>query len=267
MEFLRASPLIPRGPFTTSAQWVNARLADAREKLAEQAGTCKDGDGVEFVQGLLSVADRLVRLIPATFPPTQGLQRERMTLFLHDMHRGNILIDEDDKLAAVIDFEMVSTAPPWQACRIPKLLVPKLGRRFPPTKAMYPVDGDNTPQEIEDGTSRHYWDHLIEYEQGVLRELFVREMGHLRPEWTEWFKQGQTKREFLMLVDSVIWGSISNKDEYTWLDALEKGEPTAGILVEENDDEDDESEGAYSWWVIHFLYFSLSSKVLADLPR
>lgn len=117
-----------RGPFSSSAEWMHARLAfnkhECLSTLAKYSdrGTLSDDeeDEVDDAERTLVVIDRLTPFVDKVFPDC-GPEGEPSMIFHDDLSRHNILI-EDKKLSGVLDWECVSALPLWRACDYPSFL-------------------------------------------------------------------------------------------------------------------------------------------------
>lgn len=99
----------------------------------------------------------------------------------------NILVDDSGALAAIVDWECVSAVPMWRARDIPRFL---RGR-----KRLRPVQADDYGSESESdmesskdeprldnqGKTELYWIHLLEFEQTLLRDIYLETMELLAP--------------------------------------------------------------------------------------
>ncbi|KAK2811483.1 hypothetical protein FQN50_002106 [Emmonsiellopsis sp. PD_5] len=210
---------IPRGPFRNSHDWLHARLTltiNDQERILKESD---DEDEIEDAENAKDCAQRLLKVLPSIFPPTEPV--ESTILFHDDLSRQNILVDESGKLTAIVDWECVSTLPLWRACQIPHLLEGR-DRYEKPQREIYPSDEDPEDSLDNEGVGIHYWEHLMEYEQTRLRDLFISEMGRLQPLWLEESKKGALKVDFEIAVhNSDVWG----KRIQQWLNAYDSGEP------------------------------------------
>ncbi|KAK2744786.1 hypothetical protein FQN55_006542 [Onygenales sp. PD_40] len=218
---------IPRGPFRNSHDWLHARLTltiTDQERILKESN---DEDEIEDAENAKDAAQRLLKLLPNIFPPTEPV--ESTILFHDDLSRQNILVDESGKLTGIVDWECVSTLPLWRACQIPHLLEGR-NRYEKPQRESYSTEQPTTSGDYEDpdadldneGINPGYWEHLLEYEQTQLRDLFISEMGRLQPLWLEVAKMSTLKADFEIAVhNSDVWGKLIWK----WLNAYDSGEP------------------------------------------
>ncbi|OCF31047.1 hypothetical protein I316_07318 [Kwoniella heveanensis BCC8398] len=248
LDFFFADEATPRGPFETDIQWLYARLHDARARQVSQF----QPNGPEALwhnqQRMLNFTDRVIRCIPRLFsaPNEHNLAKtpseswsNAMILFAADLLWGNMLIDDEADLVAYIDWEFVSTAPCWAACRLPKIFNERNYEE--PFKEDYPPElDDGTPMPNPNGeVNDMYWFDLMDYQCMVLRDIDLAEMATLNPAWMREYREGAVKREFLELVLSAEKAYIFNGYEWDWLEKVEKEESTNGVLDglhRENDD-------------------------------
>jgi hypothetical protein len=196
----------------------------------------EDQEEVDYHQRILSFITRLVALLPRLFPTTIASEFDPCILFLHDLHQGNIMVDKHGKIIAMIDWEFIPTVPLWQACQVPKFLVgPE--RLTPPKKHNYlrpewKGEVNSPPEDIKDEYMwEGYYDDLDEYQMGFLRQTFLSEMLRIEPAWLECHKYGMWKRDFIELVQAAELGYIFSARMPTWLDDMEKGRWTPGLLT------------------------------------
>ncbi|KAF1962556.1 kinase-like protein [Byssothecium circinans] len=208
---------IPRGPFKTSYDWLHTRLQLDEIKEAEAAK---------------EVANQLLDLLPALFPPTNSLSSEPTVLFHDDMSSHNILVTDAGDLTAVIDWEFVSTLPLplWRACQFPRLLEGRI-REAKPLKENYSPDDNEDDQEDpyyldNEGVSDLYWIAMEEYEVGVMRKLFLEEMRRLQPDWVLVMEdeKNRVKADFERAVGGLDQ-SLTRAEIRKWLDSVKDGKP------------------------------------------
>jgi len=64
---------------------------------------------------------------------------------------------------------------------------------------------------------------LLEYELSLLRDLFLKEMEDIAPQWIEELEKGQMKADFEAAVQNCD-NSWRTRQIKSWLDAQERGE-------------------------------------------
>ncbi|KAK3900004.1 phosphotransferase enzyme family-domain-containing protein [Staphylotrichum tortipilum] len=240
---------VSRGPFSSSREWILARLElaeiecrrglshlqskrssmvrqpdgkDDDEKDDEKDNekdegdrTDDDEDELEDLTNTMTIISRLKQHVPDFFPVTVPASTPECTMILHDdLSRHNILVDDAGRLTAVVDWECISTVPFWAACQIPSLLQGK-PRNEEPIKAIYHHDEDGNVAEL-------FWEHLDEYELTRLRRLFLGEMRRLQPDWIEVFESSQRQIDFDLAVAGCS-DPFMIRQILSWLDRVESG--------------------------------------------
>lgn len=181
---------LPRGPFKTSLEWLRTRLQFVLQVLDHTLRTSKDESNIEDAEFAKELASELLEVLPAMFAPS-AVGIEPTILFHDDLPMQNIIVDDDGALTAIIDWECVAALSLWRACQLPLLLE---GRRRDekPGRGNYAADRNiNTCKSSRldaldnEGVDELYWDHLLEYEQTQLREVFVEHMKTIQPRWID----------------------------------------------------------------------------------
>ncbi|KAK9312694.1 hypothetical protein V1522DRAFT_440129 [Lipomyces starkeyi] len=215
---------VSRGPFSSSKDWLSARLALAENdyckrlcRVKKRANNNDDNeeeeDDPEELENIIYIISKLRSRLDEFFP-TKDLEPEPSMIYHDDMSRHNILVNEDGILTAVVDWECISALPLWIACQFPPILQGKpLDKE--PIKSKYQHDENGEVVEL-------YWEHLENYELTQLRHLFLEEMQRLQPTWVEIFKSSQRQRDFDLAVtncdDSFLIRRIRN-----WLNDMDSG--------------------------------------------
>ncbi|KAK9481866.1 phosphotransferase enzyme family-domain-containing protein [Lipomyces starkeyi] len=213
---------VSRGPFSSSKDWLSARLSLAENDYCKRlcrvqngANSNKDSekeeDDPEELENIIYIISKLRSRLDEFFP-TKDLEPEPSMIYHDDMSRQNILVNEDGILTAVVDWECVSALPLWIACQFPPILQGKpLDKE--PIKSKYQHDENGEVVEL-------YWEHLENYELTQLRHLFLEEMQRLQPTWVEIFESSQRQRDFNLAVtncdDSFLIRRIRN-----WLNDMD----------------------------------------------
>jgi len=222
---------VPRGPFTDSEDWIRARLTLILMDQEIILKTSDDEDDIEDAEDAKTIATKLLQLLPSTFS-SETCSIELSMLCHDDLSMQNILVDSDGRITGVIDWECVSALPLWKACGLPTFLRGR-DRIEEPRKNQYLPDNDDedtvddtigpTKKVLDnEGVNSLYWEHLLEYELTILREVFQKEMGILAPRWNEESEKGAVKADFEEAVQNCDSGWCTKKLK-SWLDALEKG--------------------------------------------
>lgn len=208
----RINQKVSRGPFSSSRDWIAARLClnenDALKVLREN----EDEDERDDAERTLVLVNRLRTHLPEFFPTAH---QEQTMIFHDDLGRHNILVDDAGKLTAIVDWECVSALPLWKACQYPAFLNGRDQTEEPHQKD-YLKNANDEPDEL-------FWEVLLEYELTRLRSYFLQQMLQLEPDWVEVFSSSQRQRDFDVAAQYC-------DDEFTfrhitaWLDDLESGE-------------------------------------------
>ncbi|KAJ5518114.1 Aminoglycoside phosphotransferase [Penicillium expansum] len=197
LEFLWGSHArrnVNRGPFLSSQDWMEARLAfaknDCQEILAKYpAGDDLDSDAedeLEATTRTLALIEKLEKIFPRVFPLDKYVP-EPSVVFHDDLSQHNILVSEKGELTGVLDWECVSALPLWKACYYPTFLYGR-PRDTKPNIEMY--DRGNPPP----GSA--FWEHLHDYEVTLLRGVFLDEMRKSEPGWVNIFDMSHLRRDF-----------------------------------------------------------------------
>lgn len=223
---------VQRGPFRSSHDWLSAYLGLIERDQNKALEEAEDDEDREDAEHILRVAKRLEALLPKIFPSVQH-PPERTALWHDDLSLQNIMVDDDNRVSAIIDWEFVSVMPLWATTQMPQLLVG-------PTRDEKPVReeyADETPEEAEasrqdmvgghnldnEGKNELYWIHLMEYEQTQLRKVYEERMRQSWPSWDDDVAEGALKVDFLGAVARCADG-WHLRGVNQWLEAIEGGE-------------------------------------------
>lgn len=198
---------IPRGPFTSSRDWLHARLQlllhDCTTLLANP-----DSDDLAKEDALMvqAMVHRLLKLLPIIFP----VEPETFALHHGDLSHRNILLDHTGTLKAVVDWECISTMPFFTCCQVPGFLQSS-NREDKPDPEIYGVPA------IENSL---YDEHLKDYELTQLRKHFLKYMCAKHPAWVKEYESAGVREEFeyavTMCDDGFTMGDVEE-----WLDRIE----------------------------------------------
>ncbi|KAH8915588.1 hypothetical protein BT69DRAFT_1393279, partial [Atractiella rhizophila] len=95
---------IPRGPFRSSHDWLDARLSIHHLDAQNIIETCKDDDEVEFARETQKRLVRLRTLLPLLFPPPSNGASEETALYHADLSWHNLLVSPTQKtLSGIVD--------------------------------------------------------------------------------------------------------------------------------------------------------------------
>lgn len=116
----RGSRAVNRGPFDHSHGWLATRIKPIIDDQTAIAETSDDEDAMEDAQIARELALGLEQRLPRLFPVEET---EKAMLCHDDLHQSNMLVDNDDILTAILDWECASTLLLWKACQLPDLLL------------------------------------------------------------------------------------------------------------------------------------------------
>ncbi|MCJ1275965.1 hypothetical protein MMC21_003770 [Puttea exsequens] len=205
---------VPRGPFRSSAEWLNARLSlyelDVKKDLEHPES---DEEDIQLAKRSLDIIKRIRHLLPQYFP-TKTPGREATMLFHDDLSMHNVLVDENGKLTAVVDWECVSPLPLWKACDIPAFLDGTEIIEKQPTEDKYSKDENG---EV-DGC---FWDDMMDYEVTQLRKIFFEKVSELEPGWMGVYDSSYIKRDFGVAIENCNQ-PFSRSTIEGWLDDVER---------------------------------------------
>lgn len=225
MQFFWADHIsqdVPRGPFKSSQEWLSARLLFHQNDCERTLRTSDDEDDLEDAKKTSQIVRRLFSLLPSTFQPISEGCTEPTALLHGDLSRENVLVDQDGKLTAVVDWECVSALPLWKVCQLPVFLEGR-ERSEMPVKDNYALDENEEVNEL-------FWDHLLEYEQTQLRRVFLNEMQRIEPAWsaTYYTSSNQRKADIELAIehsDSEFCFKLLDE----WLDEFARGDEVSSL--------------------------------------
>lgn len=199
---------VPRGPFASSRDWIDA-------KLQIMEGECKrcmesvdaDEDDIEDMERALRLIARLKGHF-STFFPLDHSESEEFVLHHDDVSRHNLIVSTTGELQGLVDWECVSTMPLWKACQVPTFI-----------ESMKRTEKPDWNEYFEDTL---HAEHLDEYECTLLREIFMDEMEQLAPWWKIEHEKGQRKVDYEQAVDNCDAGYGISMAE-NWVKFFEAG--------------------------------------------
>ncbi|KAM0450946.1 hypothetical protein ACHAO4_006338 [Trichoderma viride] len=215
---------IARGPFRSSHDWLAAYLEFLVQDQREALGQAEDEEDEEDINFALALTRRLINLLSKIFPTSERLL-ERTVICHDDLSLSNILVDDEGKVTAIIDWECVSAMPRWLATQIPRFLEGP-AREKEPRRQDYADEepGDNKDGELNnEGENELYWIHRMEYEQTELRKVYHERMCQLQPDWDVTAKESVLKEDFFSAVN-VIRDGFFLRGTAQWIDGVERGE-------------------------------------------
>ncbi|KAM0461551.1 hypothetical protein ACHAPV_004257 [Trichoderma viride] len=215
---------IARGPFRSSHDWLAAYLEFLVQDQREALGEAEDEEDEEDINFALALTRRLINLLPKIFPTSERLL-ERTVICHDDLSLSNILVDDEGKVTAIIDWECVSAMPRWLATQIPGFLEGP-AREKEPRRQDYADEepGDNKDGELNnEGKNELYWIHRMEYEQTQLRKVYHERMCQLQPDWDATAKESVLKEDFFSAVNVIRDGFFLRKTAQ-WIERVERSE-------------------------------------------
>lgn len=178
------------GPLSSTTAWLNGRMGAHIEAQEYYEEICDDEDDLEEANDSIALTEALQDLIAER--PLPAIELEQTALRHSDLSFSNILVDDEGRVAAVIDWESTVAEPLWPATQYP-LFLKMRERHVKPERNDYgeydpsvyasgctPLDqGDN------EGMCDDYWEHLMEYELTQMRKLYDSEMELHMPGFTK----------------------------------------------------------------------------------
>lgn len=183
-----------------------------------------DSGEIEDAEKVIELAKRLVEAVPIFFPVSSTDEAEPTCLYHDDVNMHNILVNSEDqsKLSAILDWEFVSSVPLWKACQYPVFLRGK-SRNIKPQRDGYFWPDPALVASGEECEQVMYDEHMLEYEQTILRPIFEAEMLKQVPYWSQVREKSVRQADFETAVswcDSPItWGRVRD-----WLERTLAGE-------------------------------------------
>jgi hypothetical protein len=218
---------VAHGPFKNSHEWLQVRLQFAltdQQRILSTSGNEDDIEDAEFAKDLV---EEIEKELSNVFPP-EGDGDYCNIIFHDDLSMQNILVDEEGKLTAIVDWECVSAVPLWRACQIPQLLEGR-SRDEEPTRDQYMTASDGEEEEADadaldnEGVNQLFWEHLMDYEQTQLRKVFMDEMKIVCPDWLATMKSSTLKADMEKAVRNCD-NSWSFKLVKRWFTAYKEGD-------------------------------------------
>ncbi|CAP62178.1 uncharacterized protein PODANS_5_12850 [Podospora anserina S mat+] len=181
---------IPRGPFHSSRDWLTAELNIVMLDQKAIIDSSEDEDDKEDAEEVITVAQKLLSLIPKVFPPNLD-EPETTVLYHHDLHLKNILVSEEGEITAVLDWECVSAMPLWMTTKVPRFLDEPVREEEPqrdtyadetPEQAAAAAERRHDPDYLDsEGKNSLYFIHKMEYEATQLRKVYKATLRQLWP--------------------------------------------------------------------------------------
>jgi Phosphotransferase enzyme family len=209
-----------RGPFVNSHDWMAARLAFViTESEAITSDPALDERQKACARKFSLVAKRLEQQLANFFPVKDSCSSEMIsevtTLHHFDMSGYNVLVDDEGRLTALLDWDGVSAVPLWKACQIPEFLMSRYIDEMGLDDSLGRVDGEYSVSQI-------LRDKAIDLEKEQLRMYFLTEMERLEPQWVEVYNDSVRSADFDKAVQ--LCDSLSMTDFVAeWLHDIEQG--------------------------------------------
>ncbi|KAL9097093.1 MAG: hypothetical protein Q9163_006376 [Psora crenata] len=215
-----ACPTTSHGPFTSSQAWLTARLDRLRQASQHTLETSDDEDELDDARIINRTAERMLELLPQAFAPDNLRDPEEFVLTHLDLSGHNILVGPGGHLTAVVDWECVSVLPLWRSCELPAFLQGQ-ERRIKPTQAKYGANLDGKVKSL-------FWEHQMEYEQTLLRSIFLHEMERIEPAWAKVYRAYRLPMDFDLAIELAADGLYLQVIQ-GWLESLTHGRPVKGL--------------------------------------
>lgn len=148
---------VQHGPFTSSHDWLAARLSLVLQHSAEVLRTSENKNDIEEAQASQALAEGLLRLLQTISSP--HVAAPEPTVITHDdLSFHNILVSHQGSLTGIIDWECVSALPLWKACQLPSSKGQTLqsARRQPSTRKKTAPRTKNTLRTFSSGRRPSY---------------------------------------------------------------------------------------------------------------
>ncbi|KAH8203355.1 hypothetical protein TruAng_002450 [Truncatella angustata] len=222
-----SSTIFRWGPFRSGYDWLSSELSIIileHKKVIEKA---EDDDDKEDAEEIITSAQKLLSLLRKILVSQECA--EATVLCHNDLNLRNILVDPEDKITAIVDWECVSALPIWMATKMPKFLAGE-SREEEPKRDFYAdetpseaaaQEKDNDPNFLDnEGKNQLYWIHRMEWEVAQLRKVYSARLSELWPDWP--LEESYMKVDFFEAVLQCSAG-IFLKKVNKWVDSMERG--------------------------------------------
>jgi len=208
---------MPRGPFSSSHDWLSALLKPVA--LAHQTPLDQK-----------KLAKRLLAMVPKIFPV---LDVSPTIIARNNMSLSNIIVDEDDgSIAGIVGWSSATASPMWMECHIPAFLASEYtDRKTKPERWEYKdlswdfEASTKPPGKIPvpdlEGKDEAYWHDLMAWEMTELRGVYCAKMKQLG-KWDCDHEKPSLKRDFWAAVGVLFRSGRDLKDAENWVDQVEK---------------------------------------------
>ena len=214
----------PCGPFVSSVDWLRASLRLDQLDCDDILANSTDKEAVDGAMISQATVKRLLGSLNVIFADEDFSNPS--TVLLHpDMSRGNILVDENGRLQAIIDWECTSAVPLWEAAQYPEFLYQGPDLDIEPQEEDFIMKKDKSGEEDDEVESNDMFDDLLlRYETTQLKKIFITTMEKACPEWVRFFRESTVKADFFRAVHQCGPQKIAHKPINMWLDGLGKGQ-------------------------------------------
>ncbi|KAH6615304.1 hypothetical protein C7974DRAFT_443519 [Boeremia exigua] len=179
---------IPRGPYTTSSEWLAAHMEIISHNITmwHESGGDDRGLAVEAQKIFEDLQRVLLKFFPSFDPEPTFLDQHRFDEY-------SILVDDSGDLVCILDWSSINAVPRWEAYQIPRFLYSTCVKYIPEP----PTEEDKQDEEFYE----EYKYKIQNYETWRLRTFFLEKMQRIAPEWVRTFKKETTKRDILMAIE------------------------------------------------------------------
>ncbi|KAF3091842.1 hypothetical protein TWF102_008084 [Orbilia oligospora] len=214
----RLSQSVHRGPFSSSAEWLTARLLlvinECNILIDNFCENMGDIDEKYDAKKSKSIAQRLQKCLPGFCSD----QQETFCLHHDDISLHNILINSTGGLAGIVDWECVSIVPAWKSCQVPFFLTNTAPPRASKPRAEDYLEYDGSLNDL-------YFTHIKEWEITILRKRFLEYMETKDSDWIRVYESSRRIRDFeyavqhcdneMMIERIIAWlYMVENKQQY-----------------------------------------------------
>lgn len=217
---------IPRGPFPSTYEWQKTLLDIIVLHQRAVLKKSDDEDDREDAEDILFVAQKLLPLVSKVFPPPLDDEMPVPTALYHqDLHLDNILVNEEGKITAIIDWECVSAMPLWMLAPLVPKFLDEPAREEEPIEAVYANKPADERADSEDTEYSLYYIHLMEWEATQLRKVYKARLSELcRERPLAKYLSDDFHGEIDLIQAVSICDGIWVKKVGRWVDSMEKGE-------------------------------------------
>lgn len=201
-----------RGPYKNSYDWLSSRLESASERIDTVRQAFFEDKELYYAKIAEGCIPKLKEALSKIFNEDD---EEETTLYHIDTHANNFVVNHQNQLSGMLDWEFAFCAPLWLACQPPRFLAEcGLPISNPPDPNYFNMEDE---EELAD-----YQYNKEEWETGQLLICFVLTVAKAEPDWAQAFLDGGLKRSFESVTQSLHCrgGLQATKG---WLQAWERG--------------------------------------------